>query len=184
MVSGIRIVSVAAILATVLWALPGCSATPTSTPTSVAPHRLSVRIDLHTTRVATGHPITGSLVVDNPGAAINLTRAEESASPDCEPAFAVYLSNSRVRNEPGFSSVCTTQPFVVAHGRNRFSFKVFTSYAGCSPPAGTSEISVPACLPSGGVPDLPPGTYRALIAWSERVPLPTPPSVPVVLTTG
>jgi hypothetical protein len=187
-VKGIRTVTMVAIVATVLWALPGCSATSTSTPTtaaptSAAPRRLSVRIDLRTTRVATGHPITGSLAVDNPGAAIDLTRVEESASPDCQPAFAVYLSNSQVRNYPGFVLVCMTRPFVVAHGRDRFSFTVLTSYFGCSPPAGRSEVSIPACLASGAAPALPPGSYRARIAWSERVPLPTPPPVPVVLTT-
>jgi hypothetical protein len=183
-VRAIRTLTTTAILVASVSALPGCTAKPAPTHRSATPHRLSVRIDLHITRVATGHPITGSLAVDNPGAAINLTRVEESASPDCQPAFAVYLSSRQVRNYPGFFLVCMTLPLVVAHGRDRFSFKMLTSYFGCSPPAGRSVVSIPACLPSGAAPALPPGSYTARIAWSERVPLPTPPPVPVVLTTG
>ena len=55
--------------------LTSCGGPPTAAPAPPLPaHRLSVHIDLSATRVVSGRPLPGSLVVENPNGAFNLTQ--------------------------------------------------------------------------------------------------------------
>jgi hypothetical protein len=177
---GVRWVGAAAATLSVL--LASCGGPSTTTPAPSAPSRLSVRIDLRTTRVEAGHALKGTLVVENPGAALDLTQLETSPSPHCRPAFEISLTSTTIDNRGGFSLVCTNEAYPIAHGTTRLPFSVLTTYAQCDPPNGSSTVSVPACLPGGEEPPLPAGSYRAVIDWSEPVPLPTPGSIGVVVS--
>ncbi|MGH9018172.1 MAG: hypothetical protein ACRDY1_10540 [Acidimicrobiales bacterium] len=148
----------------------------------VAPRQLTVAIRLDVARVAAGQRLDGTLVVDNPGPAFNLTALERSKAPPCRPAFAIAVSRGRFHNTVGFTARCTIGPFTIGHGTSRHRFTVLTSYAQCLAPAGSSLVSIPECLPGGPALPLPAGTYRGVIVWSEPVPLPTPHSVSVVLS--
>lgn len=168
---------VATVLAVVL---AGCSSPPMR-----ATDRLSVTVDLSTTRTMAGRPIKGTLVVDNPHAGINLTQVEQATGVvKCKPGFTVILTRGSFRNSVPFATVCSSRPFVIAHGANRLPFTMITSYARCLLPGGSSSIGIPHCLPSQGPPPLPAGSYTTAIEWSEPVPLPKPPPVTVVLTSS
>jgi len=145
----------------------------------VPANRLTLTVDLRTTHAVSGKPIKGTLIVNNPGAAINLTKVVKSG---CEPAFAIILTQGAFSNGVGFALICTNKAFVIAPGRTTLPFSVMTAYTSCSPPNGSSSIATPRCLASGGPPPLPVGTYKTAIEWSEPVPLPKPAAVVVVLT--
>jgi hypothetical protein len=145
------------------------------------PAHLSLRILVDSPRVVTGSTIRGRLVVDNPGAPLNLTA---TAPNGCEPGFQIYLTNRTIDNESGFDAICNGAPFIISSGTDKFPFKTLTTYSSCSPPGDSLDASAPTCPASGGMPPLPPGTYRATIAWSEPVPLPTPRPVTVTVVAG
>ena len=162
----------------IVFVVSSCGATRAlSTPSP--PASLSLHIHLDATRVAAGHRLRGTLVVDNPGSPLNLTRGERSG---CRPGFEISLTRGGVNNFAGFTLDCVSGPFSIPHGTTRLPFSVLTYSVDCLPPDGQSLTSVPNCLSSGGEPPLPTGFYRAVIDWSEPVPLPRPTSVAIVLT--
>src|SRR5579862_1385932 len=111
------------IAAVVSLALASCNG-PTPERNGVRPvpaHRLTVTVDLRTTRALAGHPINGMLIVENPGGAINLTKIVKGG---CEPGFAVFLRQGAFSNAEGFDAVCTNKPFVIASGRTTLPFSV------------------------------------------------------------
>ncbi len=79
----------------------------------LSPHRLDVQIDVSSWQAAAEHPITGTLVVENPGAAMNLTQLIKE---DCEPGFAVIPMKGSFRNDVGYTASCTNKPFVIHMG--------------------------------------------------------------------
>ncbi|HMK96709.1 MAG TPA: hypothetical protein VK425_04120 [Acidimicrobiales bacterium] len=153
-------------------------ATTTTIPPAFA--EMTVQITLSATRVVAGTPIKGNLVVTNPGPAVNLTRLEPSG---CMPGFAVYLTNGTISNPPAFATDCTSGPLVIAHGTTTLPFTVLTTYGACTTESAETTPNLPLCL-STGMPQLPPGTYWATIAWSEAVRLPQPRRVTVTLRAG
>jgi hypothetical protein len=126
-----------------------------------------------------GRPIKGTLIVENPGAALDLTQLEMSPSPHCRLAFEISLTSATVDNQAGFSLVCTTGVYPIAHGTTRLPFSISTTYNGCSP--HDDSTGGPDCLADGDEPPLPVGSYRAVINWSEPVPLPRPAAEDVVV---
>jgi hypothetical protein len=77
-------------------------------------HRLGVRIELRTTAATDGRPIKGTLLVENPGAPLDLTQL--APPPHCRPVFEISLASATIDNQSGFSLVCTTRAFPIAHG--------------------------------------------------------------------
>jgi hypothetical protein len=122
-----------------------------------------------------GQSSKATLVVNNPGSAINLTRV-------CRPAFVVDLVGSSARQDFGFPLVCSAMPFMVRHGTSRFSIPMITTYWAVHP-GGQPSISSPSCSASGP-PPLPPGKYTTQIEWSETVPLPKPRPLTVLITAA
>lgn len=137
--------------------------------------RLADRVVLSRDRVAPGQPISGTLVVTSkaPGP-INLTRS-------CRPKFQVVIGNRAITQQPAFTEECSSQPFYIKPGTNRFPITVITTYFECLQPGGSSVISIPACGPDGA-PPLPPGIYHTTLFGSGATPLPEPPPVDVTLT--
>jgi hypothetical protein len=153
--------------------LAGCNGTHRSTTVTLPTHGMESRIVLSTTHVMAGHPMAATLVVDNPGSAVNLTRITH-----CRPPFAIYLSNSRLDNQPVIPLDCSSRPFVIAHGTTRLRTTIPTTYSSCvQGPDG--DAATPTCLPGAGSPPLPRGTYQAKETF---LPLPDPAPVAVTLT--
>lgn len=153
--------------------------------TSTTAGGLKVQVVLSETSLVAGQPIKGTLLVTNPGGAINLTAVgrpfgKPHSSYRCQPAFLVYLTNGVLENEEGFDEPCVSGPFTIAHGVSRWHFQVLTTFSGCTQSGGGTE-NMPACSGPSGTPPLPPGSYDTRIAWSEWVPLPDPRSVTVEL---
>lgn len=146
---------------------------------AVPANRLTAKIDLSTARAVSGNFIKGKLIFHNPGAAMNLTKLVRGG---CEPAFAIILTRGAFRDGVAFTMACTNGALVIRHGTTTLPFSLLTFYNSCLPPNGSSLIPTPRCLPSGGSPPLPVGTYKTAIEWSEPVPLPEPGAVEVVLT--
>ena len=158
-----------------------------------AGEKITDQLVLSITKVAAGRPIHGTLVVDNPGGPIDLTKlASIELHPGkpgsarltgCRPEVAVGLSNRQVSQRPAFDLSCSPQPFLIAHGTTRIEVTALTTYLGCLQPGGSSsQPGTPACLNGNQVPPLPAGRYQASVVWSETVPLPRPRSVTVTLT--
>lgn len=181
------------VLAAVALALSACnqgqSAGPTTShpsPTTTAPplpggyglipagRGLSDRIVLNSTRIASGRPIGGALIVVNHGAVpINLTKT-------CRPNFVVVLTSSTYTPQVAWPSDCAVGPFTIAPGTNRFPVQVTTTYLGCHQSGPPS--TVPRCL-SSGPPSLPAGNYDAVLVGNGLA-LPKPQPVAVTLTTS
>jgi hypothetical protein len=137
---------------------------------------MTVRISLSLPQAVAGTTIKGYLVITNPGPAVNLTDLEPSG---CKPGFTIYLTNGTISNEAPSTADCVGAAFVIAQGTTTLPFSLSTSYTGCTSESAETTPNIPLCLPSG-MPPLPPGTYQAVIGWSEVVPLPQP--LPVTVT--
>jgi hypothetical protein len=166
------------------------SASATSTTTSLASHQppalhafgllpaspdLRDRIVLTTTRAVAGTPISGTLIVNNRGAAaINLTHG-------CKPQFEVALTKNRhVAPTVAWTADCSSGSSLIAPGINRLHFTLLTTYRQCVQPGGSSLHRIPHCLP-GGLPPLPAGRYQAVLVGNGVLALPAPRSVAVTL---
>jgi hypothetical protein len=152
----------------------GGDRTAVSAPPS-GPLQLAQVISLNTARVVGGEPLSGALVVSNPGSAIDLS------SHGCRPGFVVVLTNSSYSPSLGFPAICVGGAFVIPHGTTRLPVSVVTTYIGCLE-RGEAAPGLPPCLASGKPPPLPPGAYKAQVEWEITVPL--PPAQPVVVTVA
>jgi hypothetical protein len=150
---------------------------------------LRTQLLLRTRRAVPGQLIKGTFVVINPGSPFNLTQLAHPAgelSPDhCRPAFQVYLASGPVNNESGFTMNCVNGSFVIAHGTTQLPFTARTDYSRCTT-TGIPTPDFPVCpasrmSPLPEFPPLPPGSYEAMLVWSDVVPLPPPKPVSVVL---
>lgn len=111
------------------------------------------------------------LVVNHTAASMNLTKT-------CQPSYAVALTNSKYAPRVAFATVCSSAPFVIAPGTNRFPISITTTYLACQQsPSSSSDL--PTCIKSGA-PPLPAGTYDAVLI-GDGLALPRPQPVPVVL---
>jgi hypothetical protein len=141
--------------------------------------QLVVSLKLNATQVVAGDSIKGTLVIHNPGTALNLTRAE-----DCRPFAAVFLTKGKFRNSPLVAEKCTSSAFDIAHGTTRIPVTVGTRYVQCTDPGFAPSKSRPRCLSFDGPPPLPTGVYKAVVQWYPPVALPTPAPVDVDVATG
>lgn len=155
--------------------------------------RITDRLVLNSTQVRAGQAIQGTLLVDNPGSPIDLTRlatvevhpgdARTARLTGCRPAVAVGLSNRDVTQEPAFAFSCMPRPFLILHGTTRIPVTVITTYLGCQQLGGGGITpGGVACRNGDQPPPLPAGHYRTRVVWSETVPIPPPRAVTVSLT--
>jgi hypothetical protein len=100
----------------------------------------------------------------------------------CQPSMGVAMTNATIAPGIGFAAVCVARPLTFAVGTTRIPVEVITSYSGCAPPGSDPSrfSTIPQCLPRGGPPDLPVGTYQAVLIGTDLA-LP-PASVAVTLT--
>ncbi len=140
-----------------------------------APAGLTDRLVLQQTHVTAGTAIKGLLIVNYRGRApINLNR-------QCQPQYAVVLTNHRLPPLVGFPSDCSAAPFVIKPGENRLAVTVATTYLECSQDARQATSTSPACLHGPQLmPPLPRGRYEAVLVGAG-LPLPAPAPVLVSL---
>jgi hypothetical protein len=155
---------------------------------------ISDHLELRATHVVAGQSIKGTLVVENRGNAINLTkvatvtirrrdRKTSTQLAGCRPDVGLGLSNSHYRQEISFLVQCSPKPFIIRHGATRIPVTIYTTYTGCAQPGGTVTPTNPACL-ANGPPPMPVGRYKTQVVWSETVPLPTPKAVTVTVVAA
>lgn len=137
------------------------------------------RIILDRTSVPTGTTIHGTVEVYNhTGHVINLLNPH-----GCRPSVGVSVTSVTVAPGGGFTAMCSSRPLFLAVGTTRIPVEIITSYSGCGP-AGSTAVDVrksfPVCLPHGIVPNLPVGSYHAVLIGLDLA-LP-PASTAVILT--
>jgi hypothetical protein len=137
---------------------------------------LSDRIELDSTHGVAGARLRGTLVVTNRGSRpINLTRR-------CYPGFLIELTNNHIASQVSFGSPCVNRALLIYPGTRRFAMTILTTEA-CTAAGGASALPIPTCPPTGGLPVLPPGRYRAVLV-GDGVALPAPAPVTVTLVAG
>ncbi|MGH9067703.1 MAG: hypothetical protein ACRD0J_09480 [Acidimicrobiales bacterium] len=136
---------------------------------------LTARISLATDHAAAGTPIPATLIVTNRGPkTVNLNLDDEG----CRPSFALALTRQGFPPQVFFHADCSTQPFLVHPGINRFSTTVSTSYGQCTQHPSQASVLSPACIPAPELmPPLPPGHYRVV---EVGLPLHWPPAAVAV----
>jgi hypothetical protein len=122
------------------------------------------RIVLDRTVVPAGTTVHGSVVVVNrTGHAVALLDPH-----GCRPSMGVAVTSATIAPGAAFSTECIGQPLVLGTGTTRYPVDVITTYPGCVPAAsGDASSATPACLPGGGPPDLPAGSYHAVLVGLE-----------------
>lgn len=182
----------AAVITGAVVALVSCGQTPTASPkptavttTTTVPltslglipaaSHVEDRVVLTKSKVRAGTSITGTLIVTNASPVpINLTLR-------CRPDFAVVISNPIIKQEPAFTTPCSSQPMFLHAGANRYPVSVTTTYLSCLQPGGRSVAPIRECTKEGP-PPLPAGIYRTVLYGSGDLALPEPPPVEVHLT--
>jgi hypothetical protein len=160
-------------------------------------HGVTDRLELSTTQVVGGRRITGWLVIENRGAAINLTevatitvkhrgRRPSTRLAGCSPGVGVELFDSHYHQGVGFLLPCSSQPVVLRHVTTRLPVTIITTYPSCLEPGGSqapTATPIPSCVPPNYnmPPPLPPGRYETQVVWDETVPVPRPKTVVISL---
>jgi len=167
-------------------------------PAPAATARMTTRLVLNRTTATAGQPIHGTLVIENTGEPINLTKVgylEVHGKREilgCMPGVLVALGNRHYRQNPAFAAQCEPAAFIVRHGTTKVPITISTFDSDClQQPGGSAAPGIkppPPCRtgPSGTqtIPPLPPGRYSTWVVWSEMVPVPQPKAVMVTIRSG
>jgi hypothetical protein len=134
--------------------LPTVSTTPTAPPASV---QIVIHVAPDRTSVQAGDGIAATVRIEN-----RTGRPLEFNEGLCNGKVPIGIENAKVPFDPPIAAIgCSTWLLPAAGFEYRGT--ISTSYGAC----GTSGIAtpgVPHCLPSGGMPPLPVGTYRTAVA--------------------
>jgi len=135
--------------------------------TSTSSPSVTARITLSATTVRAGETLTGQITVANTGGEIRVV--------GCGSIYQVSLVGGDQKGAPP-SAYCL-QHFTIPKGITTYPVTVAATYRECSP---KGDKGMPACLPNGKMPGLPPGRYAAT-AWgvTDQVTVPAPISVTV-----
>ena len=180
-----------AVFACVGLAVAACSSTeiqPPNLPAPKAPHltakqlglvpanpALTDRVVLHSTRVRAGQPLVGTLLVTNHSShSINLKMGI------CVRDWALGLAGRGITIYPGFVASCSGEPLLVGPGLHRYPLSVLATYGVCTEVPRLQTRSLPPCV-NNAAPNLPPGTYYALLFGSGNLPLPEPRPIAVTV---
>lgn len=114
--------------------------------------------------------MTGHILVDN-------TTGHAIRVPGCLTLFQVELTSPGYR--PTVAWAACLQEITIPAGHTRERVTIRASYNQCG--QGSQGNGTRACLPGGGMPPLPPGTYHARLFQSRRL-VQIPPAVTVQVT--
>ena len=125
-------------------------------------------------RIVSGPLMHATLVVNNPGVAVNLMQT-------CNPTVMVTLVKTLPKGPQPEPMECFGGQYILDHGVTRISAIVITTYPGCVDSANVPTTG-PTCI-NGVIPQLPPGDYLAVATWNWPVAhLPAAQPVSVVVT--
>ena len=138
----------------------GCSGdagrgTATIEPTT-APGPITLTVELDRTEVSAGETITGFLVFENTGPAVDVL-----AGGGCTPIWGMALTNADVPEVVEFTVPCGSEPLHI--------------------PAGQSQVPITILTTRGGD-ALPPGVYETALVLADVDDLGGPPPAPVTVT--
>ena len=135
--------------------------------TAVTQARVSVRVVLPSQTIMAGSSMAGHVLVGNQtGHALHVS--------GCLSLFQVLLTSRAYR--PAAAWALCLQRFTIPAGQTRYPVTVWASYNQCG--QGGPRHGIPACLPGGRMPPLPPGTYRARL-FQARPLAHVPPAITV-----
>ena len=134
------------------------------------PPTLRARLVLPSTRLRAGSQMSGEVVVDNDtGQPIDVS--------GCGSFYVVALSNDSYTQS--FDSLYCLQRFTIPLGTSRWPVLVLGTLTECVDEPGGE----PRCLPGGGVPPLPKGTYSAEVVVDDTtngsIPIPDPVTITI-----
>jgi len=124
---------------------------------------VTARIELPSTTMIAGSTMSGRVVVEN-------NTGHEIAAKGCLSVFQVMLGNAAIHPDPAWYDCVQELPIPV--GESSYPVTVTAAYSGCDT---TGANGVQKCLPSGGVPPLPPGDYETRFFQSSPVVFGAPP---------
>lgn len=148
-------------------------ACPERTPaTGAASHPVSTvtaRITLPTKSLRSGQSLPARITVNNNlGADIHFT--------GCGPIFRVLLVGSNQHPTPSW--LLCASPITIPMGETTYPVSIAATYSECS---ATKGQGMPACMPDGSMPGIPPGKY-AVTTWVETDQVRVPDPVTVTVT--
>jgi hypothetical protein len=130
---------------------------------------LRARLVLPSTRLRAGEQMSGEVVVDNDtGEPIEVT--------GCNQFYVVALSNDSYTQSFGHNDCL--EHFTIPAGTSHWPVLVLGTLTSCVDEPGAE----PSCLPGGGLPLLPKGTYRAEVVVDGEHDRPIPIPDPVTIT--
>jgi hypothetical protein len=128
---------------------------------------LTARVILSGHTITAGSSLRARVVVEN-----RTGHARHVAG--CLSLFQVVLTSRRYHPDPAWPDCL--QQLTIPAGRSAYRMTVEASYGECT--QGSPSGGLLSCLPGGGMPPLPPGTYRARLFQSVPL-IPAPPPVTV-----
>ena len=140
------------------------AATGSVAPTA-APGPITLSVALDDDEVSAGTTITGFLVFENTGPAVDILHG------GCTPNWTIALINEAVEAQVAFTDPCPTEPLHIPTGRSQVPIMISTLYGGC------------VTCPPGSRDALPPGTYETMLVFAyDYDDLGGPPPAPVTVT--
>jgi len=128
---------------------------------------LTAHVELPSLSIAAGSSMVGRVVVNN-------YTDQAARATGCIADFQVLLTNVEVTQSPAWRACA--QRFTFPVGESSYPVTIVASYVECS--NDVPQNASPACLPSGGAPPLPAGTYQAKLFQTADI-APPPPPIPV-----
>lgn len=143
--------------------IPSSASTPTTTQTPSPAGGVVARLELPVATLRSGASVAARITLcNNSGGVIRLL--------GCGSMYAALLVGTR--HHPTASWPLCAQPITIPQSERTYTVHVGARYNECSPNGGQE---VPACLPDGSMPGLPPGSYAVTaMAVSDEVPIPAP----------
>lgn len=137
---------------------------------------LSTWLYLDSTRVLSGTPIHGTLIVTNS------THHNVGAPPGCAINYEVLLTNPSYHPMVAWPAVCAynrRSALSFRPGDTKMAITIQTTYLACSPQPAPGSVT-PMCQQGGQPPPLPAGIYYTELVSAGNLP-PAPPPVQVSL---
>lgn len=128
---------------------------------------VTARIELPSTTMTAGSTMSGRVVVEN-------NTGHEIPAGGCGSLFAVMLGNDAIHPDPIWPTCA--QPLPIPVGETSYPVTVVATYNACD---AAGDGGLQRCLPTGGVPPLPPGDYQARFFQSSPV---VTPALPIDIT--
>ena len=159
---------------------------PTATrvqASSITRNGVTVRLILHTDRGSSPSDLKTLTILQGQSIRGTFTVSNRRAVRGCAGIFYALTLTSRATGPvgSGFTSPACNR-VALRPGTHSYSVTAQSIYQACSQRRGEATPRLPACLPGGGLPNLPAGLYGVTLEYD--LPLPSPPDIPIRLIGG